>query len=87
MLDNDGRWTAARWLFDDDRWLDGKVSNGLGNGNSRRQWMVDGNGWHDGDSIVIDLTAKDSNGRHEGNLPAIEGLTVMKGDGWRWMFT
>ena len=51
------------------------------------EWMVDGNGWHDGDSIVIDLTAKDSNGRHEGNLPTIEGLTVMKGDGWRWMFT
>jgi hypothetical protein len=33
--------------------------------------MVDGNGWHDGDSTVIDLTTKDSNGRHEGNLPAI----------------
>jgi hypothetical protein len=87
MLDNDGRWTAARWLFDDDRWLDGEVSNGPGNGNSRQQWMVDGNGWHDGNSTVIDLTAKDSNGRHEGNLPAIEGLTVMKGDGWRWMAT
>ena len=84
MLDSDGRWTAARWLFDDDRQLNGKDSNGQHNGNSRRRWTVDGNGWCDGDSTAIGSTAMDSNGRHDGNLPAMEGLTEMKGNGGRW---
>ena len=42
---------------------------------TQQRWVVDGNGWHDGDSTVMD-----GNGRCDRDVKAMDRLTAMDSD-------
>ena len=55
---------------------------------TQQWWVVDGDGWHDGDSTVMD-----GNGQRDRDVKAMDGLTAMDSDlivingavGCQWM--
>ena len=42
---------------------------------TQQRWVVDGDGWHDGDSTVMD-----GNGQQDRDVKAMDGLTAMDSD-------
>ncbi len=42
---------------------------------TQQRWVVNGDGWHDGDS-----TTMDGNGRRDRDMKAMDGLTAMGSD-------